>query len=114
MASRTNEVVKPFAKRTWKSGAVDNVTQLSCDVLVVGGGPAGSAAAVTAAESGRRVALVDDNPQAGGQIWRGGPGASRVSEAERWFERLNRSSVRKLFGARVFHAGDGIVEAESD
>ncbi len=93
---------------------MDSVTQLNCDVVVVGGGPAGIAAAITAAEDGKRVVLVDDNPRAGGQIWRGGPGASRLSGAERWFERLKRSSVQTVFGARVFHAGDEIVEAESD
>ena len=41
------------------------------DVLVVGGGPAGIAAACCAAEAGSRVALADDNPALGGQIWRG-------------------------------------------
>ena len=42
-----------------------------CDVLVVGAGPAGLAAAWRAAQSGLRVSVVDDNPAAGGQIWRG-------------------------------------------
>lgn len=41
------------------------------DVLVIGAGPAGMAAATRAHESGARVALVDDNSSAGGQIWRG-------------------------------------------
>ena len=40
------------------------------DVAVVGAGPAGLAAAVTAAEGGLRVALVDAGPQPGGQFWR--------------------------------------------
>jgi D-hydroxyproline dehydrogenase subunit alpha len=93
---------------------VDSVTQLNCDVAVVGGGPAGIAAAVTAAEEGRRVIFLDDNPRAGGQIWRGGPAADHVSEADRWFERLKRSGVQTMFGARVFHAADGFVEAEDD
>ena len=44
--------------------------QLRYDVLVVGGGPAGLAAAVRAAESGMRVAIADDNFKLGGQIWR--------------------------------------------
>ncbi len=35
------------------------------DVLVVGGGPAGMAAAVCAAESGRRVGIVDRRRQSG-------------------------------------------------
>ncbi len=93
---------------------MDSVTQLNCDVVVVGGGPAGIAAAVTAAEHGRRVVLVDDNPRAGGQIWRGGPGAGLSSNAESWFERLKRSTVQAVFGARVFHASDAVVEAETD
>src|SRR5690348_13183933 len=41
------------------------------DVLVIGAGPAGIAAAMRAEESGARVALIDDNRGAGGQIWRG-------------------------------------------
>lgn len=41
------------------------------DVVVIGAGPAGLAAARRATESGARVALVDDNPAPGGQIWRG-------------------------------------------
>ena len=40
------------------------------DVLVIGGGPAGIAAAVRAAECGVRVGLVDDNPSLGGQMAR--------------------------------------------
>src|SRR5215472_645814 len=44
------------------------------DVVVVGAGPAGLAAACAAAESSRRVALVDETPWLGGQIWRGQPG----------------------------------------
>jgi len=45
--------------------------QYRFEVLVVGGGPAGMAAAVRAAECGARVAIADDNPRLGGQIWRG-------------------------------------------
>jgi len=42
----------------------------TCDVAIIGAGPAGLAAARRAAESGAAVAMVDDNPQPGGQIWR--------------------------------------------
>lgn len=83
------------------------------DVAVVGAGPAGIAAAVSAADSGAKVALLDDNPRPGGQIWRGGPGASQKSEALRWFERLEKSSVKVFHGARVFHVEHGFLTAES-
>jgi len=41
-----------------------------CDVLVVGGGPAGLAAAMAAAESGERVILVEQTPHLGGWLRR--------------------------------------------
>lgn len=44
------------------------------DVLVVGAGPAGLAAAAAAAEAGATVAVVDRSPRAGGQYWRHGAG----------------------------------------
>jgi NADPH-dependent 2,4-dienoyl-CoA reductase/sulfur reductase-like enzyme len=43
------------------------------DIVIVGAGPAGLAAARRAVESGARVALLDDNPKPGGQIWRSDP-----------------------------------------
>ena len=39
-----------------------------CDVLIAGGGPAGLAAALGAAGSGKRVILVDDGPELGGSL----------------------------------------------
>jgi len=41
------------------------------DVVVVGAGPAGMAAASAAARHGASVCLIDDNAKPGGQIWRG-------------------------------------------
>jgi D-hydroxyproline dehydrogenase subunit alpha len=41
------------------------------DVVVVGAGPGGMAAAAVAAEAGKQVCLLDDNVAPGGQIWRG-------------------------------------------
>ena len=67
------------------------------DALVIGAGPAGLAAAWRAAQSGLRVCVVDDNPAAGGQIWRGGP-----PEARAWFERIRSVDVEVINGARVF------------
>ncbi|CAI1768719.1 FAD/NAD(P)-binding oxidoreductase [Serratia plymuthica] len=50
------------------------MSNLTCDVLIIGAGPAGLAAACTAAQSGQSVLMLDDNPNPGGQIWRDGPG----------------------------------------
>ena len=70
-----------------------------CDVLVVGAGPAGMAAAYRTAESGLRVVVVDDNPAAGGQIWRG---EAKSREAREWFERVRSVEIQFINGARVF------------
>ncbi|HAR51007.1 MAG TPA: hypothetical protein DCS45_03885, partial [Roseovarius nubinhibens] len=40
------------------------------DLIVLGAGPAGLAAAREAAEAGLAVALLDEQPRAGGQIYR--------------------------------------------
>ena len=48
------------------------ISQRHADVLVVGAGPAGMAAATAAARHGAKVIVLDDNPTAGGQIWRQG------------------------------------------
>ena len=40
------------------------------DLLIVGAGPAGMAAAVAARRSGLDVLVIDDQPAPGGQIWR--------------------------------------------
>ena len=39
-----------------------------CDVLIVGAGPAGLAAALAASQSGARVVLCDENPALGGSL----------------------------------------------
>ncbi len=45
---------------------VSDQVNAACDVLVIGGGPAGLIAARTAAERGEAVTLVDDHPDVGG------------------------------------------------
>ena len=41
---------------------------LFCELAVVGGGPAGLCAAIAAAEQGREVIIIDDNPTLGGAL----------------------------------------------
>src|ERR1700723_3854500 len=93
---------------------MDSVKHLRFDVIVVGAGPAGIAAALAAADSGKSVGLIDDNPTAGGQIWRGSQSAPRKSASSIWFNRLRKSAVQIIGGARVFHAANGELAAESD
>lgn len=92
---------------------MSNASNPLFDVAVVGAGPAGIAAAVSAVESGARVALLDDNPRPGGQIWRGGPTAAHKPEAVTWFERLAQSPVDVFHNARVFHLERSALSAES-
>ena len=83
------------------------------DVLVIGGGPAGIAAAVRAAECGVRVGLVDDNPSFGGQIWRGEFESGHDQNAVRWSDLLRSPEVTRLCGTRVFHQPEaGVLLAE--
>ena len=53
------------------SPLVDKLYQ-SCDIAIIGAGPAGLAAARAAAQQGKRVYLLDKNPLIGGTLnWRG-------------------------------------------
>ena len=70
-AGRTAAAVRRFARTAWKSGPMSNASS-RFEVVVVGAGPAGLAAAAAAAESGRRTVVLDATPWLGGQIWRGG------------------------------------------
>jgi NADPH-dependent 2,4-dienoyl-CoA reductase/sulfur reductase-like enzyme len=86
------------------------------EVLVVGAGPAGMAAATAAANHGRKVIVLDDNPTAGGQIWRQGIAtpAEQPSATKRHREQgsvqtkrraaFNNSGAEMLAGRRVVNA----------
>jgi D-hydroxyproline dehydrogenase subunit alpha len=60
----------PCAKRVKVPSGVPLAMPRRCDVLVVGGGPAGLSAAITAAETGVKVMLVDERPVLGGQFYK--------------------------------------------
>jgi NADPH-dependent 2,4-dienoyl-CoA reductase/sulfur reductase-like enzyme len=74
------------------------------DVLVIGAGPAGLAAAHAAASLGQQVGIVDDNPFAGGQIWRGGPERQADPRAQMlWHELQAAANVRFMQQSRVLY-----------
>ncbi|MBK7708009.1 MAG: NAD(P)/FAD-dependent oxidoreductase [Acidobacteria bacterium] len=94
--------------------------QIKTEILIVGGGAAGLAAA--AAATGRRIAIVDDNPRLGGQIWRAELGRIKSPEALELIARIDRNDVAVINNATVFgrsndrtllaETSDGIVELE--
>jgi NADPH-dependent 2,4-dienoyl-CoA reductase/sulfur reductase-like enzyme len=91
----------------------ESLEPLEAEVVVIGGGPAGLAAAVHAAEAGARTLLVDTHPRPGGQIWRhrGEPPAG----ARDWIARFVRARIAPFGGATVVDAvpGELLIDHES-
>jgi NADPH-dependent 2,4-dienoyl-CoA reductase/sulfur reductase-like enzyme len=74
------------------------------DIAVLGGGPAGIAAACRAAEAGAVVLLIDEGVNLGGQIDRHRPGRPAPEAARPWLKRLARLGVEVLDRSSVFDA----------
>jgi thioredoxin reductase len=86
------------------------VSATNADVVVVGAGPSGMAAATRAAEARRRVVVLDEAPNVGGQIWRHRSRSTLGSDARRVIDRLARTSADVRRGVAVVDvaaAGDG-------
>lgn len=88
------------------------------EVLVVGAGPAGIAAATAAARGGKRVLVLDDNHRAGGQIWRQGtasverPASAENRRRDKALAALHGSGAQLLPMHRIFGAsGPATLEA---
>jgi len=73
-----------------------------CDVLVIGAGPAGLAAAAAAAGQGVDVMLLDAQPRAGGQVWRHDIAHRAPRRARHALRRV--AAVKRHFGIRVVDA----------
>ncbi len=74
------------------------------DVVVIGAGPAGLSAAAAAAESGRRVLLIDQGIRPGGQIWRHRDEQALPATARRALERVRAAGVVMASEARLVDA----------
>jgi NADPH-dependent 2,4-dienoyl-CoA reductase/sulfur reductase-like enzyme len=85
------------------------------DILIVGAGPAGLAAAVAASARGKSVGVVDDNPGPGGQIWRSGETGPPSREAARLFDRIRAARFETLAATQVLAPLEpGLLLAESE
>jgi D-hydroxyproline dehydrogenase subunit alpha len=75
------------------------------DIVVVGAGPAGLAGASAAARAGMRVAVIDENPHMGGQIWRAGVGTCHTN-----YTKVRAIASFKSSGAELY-AGRQVVDS---
>lgn len=95
---------EPVIRKSAGLGVVDTTQDaghylkqnLACDVLVVGAGPAGMAAARIAAKAGADVVLVEAEPETGGALTYGRYPSALLDEAR---EGLKRAGVRVLTNA---------------
>lgn len=78
------------------------------DVVILGAGPAGLAAARAAGRRSASVALIDDNVTAGGQIWRGAPRIA-VPAGVRFFPQTRVFDLRP--GFTLLTESHGAMEA---
>ena len=75
------------------------------DIVIVGAGPAGLSAAIAAAESGQSVVILDNNPQAGGQIWRAGPIFPVPEIAQEKYRQIQAApNIDLLYSAKIVAA----------
>jgi NADPH-dependent 2,4-dienoyl-CoA reductase/sulfur reductase-like enzyme len=86
---------------------------LAPDVLVIGGGPAGLAAAAVAAEAGLDVALIDERSKLGGQFYKQPADGFRIDEHQidkqfrngrALIDRVVASGARRILGTTVWAA----------
>lgn len=77
------------------------MSKVSAEIIVIGGGAAGMSAAV-AASARANVAVVDDNPLLGGQIWRAEIGKVKSADARLLIDSLTAGHINIINNAQVF------------
>ncbi len=86
---------------------------MSTDLIVLGAGPAGANAAIAAADSGLKVVLFEQQPAAGGQVWRAPlagledtlPASPERRSGDDLRARLAASRVDARFGRTLWSVG---------
>ena len=79
---------------------------ISASVLIVGAGPAGLAAAAAAAQHAKSILIIDENCEAGGQIWRRDVKKHHPQAWNIYSGLLNQSHIQFLFGTRIIAVVD--------
>ena len=84
-----------------------------CDVLIIGAGPAGLAAALAASQSGARVVVCDENPALGGSLLAEAEAEIDGKSARNWLDDT-LAALRSAPNVRLMraHAGVRLLRAE--
>jgi len=98
---------------------------LFCDVLVIGGGPAGIAATLAAARTGARVVLCEEDPWLGGRLLSeretigGAPAAAWLADAQQQMlglpelRILRRTAVTSVYDHGIYLALERVADHQS-
>lgn len=91
------------------------MNRYSTDILIIGGGAAGMSAALAASSNKDvNVAIVDDNPHLGGQIWRAELGKVKNPDANKLINLLESGHIKIFNNAQVFAShGEKALLAET-
>jgi sarcosine oxidase subunit alpha len=100
-AAGLGKLRKTQPEREWRT----EYRRRHADILVIGGGAAGLAAAATAAELGADVVLADEGPEPGGRLLAEGG----VPRARELVERARAAGVELLTNAPALGTFDGLV-----
>jgi thiazole biosynthesis enzyme len=101
----TEAIVKRFTEKFLDS--------ISCDVVIVGGGPAGLVAAAELSKSGWKVSLFEKKLSIGGGMWGGGMMMNEIVVQEEGKELLDQYEIRSKLFEKGYYTADSIEAVSS-